>query len=153
MDRLASRAQISDLIATFPNLASSPFELTSPEDANYNCVAWAVADTGSNWWPTTRLGSYWPRRVHGTTSLQTIVQLFVDRGFARCAVDEAERTRDAILIYCRAGAPLHVARSLGDGRWTSKLGASFDLTHTVIGLTGAQYGQPELAMRPQPART
>ena len=33
----------------FPNSFDFPFEITSPETAQYNCVAWALGDS-ENWW-------------------------------------------------------------------------------------------------------
>ena len=33
----------------FPNSVDFPFEITSPETTQYNCVAWALGDS-FNWW-------------------------------------------------------------------------------------------------------
>lgn len=35
----------------FPGLQGTSFEITSPRDRRYNCVAWAANDTRRWWWP------------------------------------------------------------------------------------------------------
>jgi len=39
------------------------------------------------------------------------------------------------------GEPLHAARQLPSGRWTSKLGADVDIEHDLAALEGDLYGK------------
>ena len=49
------------------------------------------------------------------------------------------------------GTPLHAARQLPNGRWTSKLGELEDIEHVLHDLEGAAYGSVVLVMkRPVP---
>ena len=57
-----------------------------------------------------------------------------------------ESGREKIAIYARGAAPAHVARQLADGKWTSKLGAAVDITHTLRGLEGPLYGRVVVVM-------
>jgi hypothetical protein len=34
-----------------PGLAKSDYRITSPTDADSNCIAWAAGDSGNWWWP------------------------------------------------------------------------------------------------------
>ena len=35
----------------FPRLRGAPYQVTSPEDDRYNCIAWAAGDPKHWWWP------------------------------------------------------------------------------------------------------
>ena len=52
-----------------------------------------------------------------------------------------------IAIYQSGGLPTHAARQLPDGQWTSKLGRNIDISHTLPGLEGPEYGQVAVFMR------
>jgi hypothetical protein len=39
------------LEAIFPGLAGGDYQVTSPRDNQYNCIAWAAGATGTFWWP------------------------------------------------------------------------------------------------------
>ena len=39
------------------------------------------------------------------------------------------------------GIPVHAARQLSTGKWTSKLGALEDIEHELDGLMGERYGK------------
>jgi len=43
--------------------------------------------------------------------------------------------------------PLHVARQLPSGRWSSKLGALQDIEHDLHDLEGTEYGSVVLVMK------
>jgi len=45
------------------------------------------------------------------------------------------------------GLPLHAARQLSDGRWTSKLGEQEDIEHALRDLEGVAYGNVALVMK------
>ena len=45
----------------FPKLPQTGYAITSPADADYNCIAWAVGDKRQWWEPLP--GFYWPPGV------------------------------------------------------------------------------------------
>jgi hypothetical protein len=48
----------------FPGLAHGGYQVTSPRDSDYNCIAWAAGDTHNWWWPGGDVGKeYWPAGV------------------------------------------------------------------------------------------
>ena len=46
---------MADLESLFPGLRGSGYLITSPEDIDYNCVAWAADDEEHWWWPEAAL--------------------------------------------------------------------------------------------------
>ncbi|RMH08652.1 MAG: hypothetical protein D6704_02725 [Nitrospirae bacterium] len=53
----------SELEEVFPRLCETRYEITSPQDTSYNCIAWAAGDVGRWWWPAPQ--AYWPQGVSG----------------------------------------------------------------------------------------
>ena len=51
------------LQAGFPQLTAANSRLTSPEDEDYNCLAWAAENSDRWWWPDPQQQSYWPAGV------------------------------------------------------------------------------------------
>lgn len=47
---------------------------------------------------------------------------------------------EKIALYAKDGEPTHAARLLNNGLWTSKLGASIDISHQLSDLDGPVYG-------------
>ena len=39
----------------FPKLRGKAYQVTSPRNEAYNCIAWAAGDTTDWWWPDFRL--------------------------------------------------------------------------------------------------
>jgi hypothetical protein len=143
-------------MAWFPGLAVDPgFEVTSPSDTRYNCIAWAADDTSRWWWPVpgqpvTRAGSYWPPGIQPTGTLADFRAAFETLGYQVCADASLEEGFEKVAIYVDAAAePTHAARQLPDGSWTSKLGRAPDITHTDLdGVGGTDgYGRVALIMR------
>ena len=69
-----------DVISVFPGLSSDDhFDVTSPEDPSYNCIAWAYQIKGRWMWPPAGIPvsldavSYWPDE-----NASTDVERFVD---------------------------------------------------------------------------
>jgi hypothetical protein len=48
------------IAAAFPALLDKGFEITSPMDPTYNCIAFAAGDVERCWWPGGRSGFFWP---------------------------------------------------------------------------------------------
>lgn len=139
--QLTAEAQ---LIGQFPRLASSPFEITSDCTRRYNCIAWAAHDQNHFWWP----GAFWPKGAKKKVTRNAFITAFGTKGFKRSKLQAYEEGYDLIVLYEDAdGRPTHAARLLPDGRWSSKLGSSHDIAHTLEGLEGQRYGKPAIYLR------
>lgn len=129
------------LVRLFPGLRNTSFQITSPQDPSYNCVAWATRDDQALWWPSAF--AYWPRRVRRQETVAAFVEMFRSLGYSRCIADSLEPNFEKVAIFAdRDGVPTHVARQLPGGNWTSKIGRLEDITHESLrALTGAEYGK------------
>jgi hypothetical protein len=134
----------ADLARIFPRLESDPYEVTSPEDIKYNCVAWAAgpAEVRRKWWPAPSPFYYWPVEPREET-IGGFIKAFGQLGYVVCATGELESGYEKLAIYGdETGAPTHMARQLPTGHWTSKLGELEDIEHlTLEQLSGSDYGQ------------
>jgi hypothetical protein len=137
----------SDLEATFPGLARAGYEVTSPRNHSYNCIAWAAGETTRWWWPTDQ--TYWPPGLTARPSVEAFVEAFRRMGYERCDDASLEMGWEKIAIYAREGnTPTHAARQLPDGTWTSKLGKDADIKHADLNaLRSEVYGDPVVIMR------
>src|SRR5208337_2949018 len=125
----------------FPSLSPDDFEITSPEDPAYNCIAWAAGKT-DRWWQAVRAaGYYWPDDLPWDDRIDTLVRVFESVGFEVCDSDVVEPGYEKVAIYGQGDEYLHAARLLQSGKWTSKLGAYKDIEHNNLqGLTSDVYG-------------
>ena len=75
--------------------------------------------------------------------------VYVNDGFERSESSDPEPGYEKIAIYVdRRGLPLHAARQLESGRWTSKMGELEDIEHdTLDALEGPKYGKPVRYLR------
>jgi hypothetical protein len=96
--------------------------------------------------------SYWPDGAVRQPTLAAFQKAFSLLGYSPTENDHAESSIEKIAIYARAESPTHVARQLPNGDWTSKLGASIDVSHTLAGLEGPLYGRVVAVMQ-RPGRT
>lgn len=134
----------------FANLNPDDYEITSLEEAGYNCVAWAVGRSDAWWEPVVGAGYYWPDGAPRDDRIETLVAVFVGLGFEICESDAPEPGFEKIALYGEGDAYLHAARQLDGGKWTSKLGPYKDIAHkTLDGLSGSApaYGQVMVFMR------
>src|SRR5690349_5616549 len=96
MARMGPRARLSARLTpenqvkrAFPALAADPaFEVASPRDTKYNCIAWAAGDTSRWWWPPlpgapTQAGHYWPVDPPQTGALADFVAAFESLGYVQ----------------------------------------------------------------------
>jgi hypothetical protein len=65
----------------FPRLTPATFEMTSPRDTRYNCVAWAAGDTRRWWWPGEVPFSFWPTGVRREESVVNFIEAFATLGY------------------------------------------------------------------------
>lgn len=132
----------------FPGLVSCPFfQITSPEDENYNCIAWAADDTGRKWWPDSWNQYYWPSNVDRADDIRSFEEAYASLGFSKCDGPEEEEGYIKIAVYAKGGKPKHAARLVRDKVWSSKLGDYEDIEHSLNALDGSDYGEAVLFMK------
>lgn len=132
----------------FPNLSPQNHRVTSNADRVYNCLAWAVHYT-DRWLDADAPYGYWPNDVPRRLTLNNLTTVYTNEGFERCDSSDAEPGYEKIAIYAdRRGLPLHAARQLDSGKWTSKMGGHVDIEHeTLEALEGLKYGTPVRYLR------
>jgi len=136
-----------DVQLKFPKLTDENHSITSPSTDNYNCVAWAYEISNKRMWPG-HLDYYWPSDVAGVDELRTLIQLYLDAGYAECKNGQREDGFKKVAIYVNQEGPQHAARQLESGRWTSKLGDFEDIEHdTPEALEGDFYGKVTVFLR------
>jgi len=133
----------------FPLLLRDGFEITSPSEPAYNCVAWAAGDTRRWWWPAERAFSYWPDGVLREESITSFIEAFATLGYEVADAGDLEPEFEKVTIFAsNDGVPTHVARQLPDGTWTSKLGSMEDIAHAdVNSVSGSAYGSVMMFLR------
>lgn len=135
----------------FPGLLGTDYRVTSPSTAEYNCIAWAAFDNDRWWWPDSAGVSFWPTGVPREETIPAFASAFATIGFVPSSNPNLEPNVSKIAIYARSGIPTHAARQLPCGNWTSKLGQSEDITHTIQGLEGTLYGEVVMILaKPNP---
>jgi hypothetical protein len=140
---------VSPLEELFPALAGTVYQVTSPRDADYNCIAWAAGERRAWWWPSrdaTR--EYWPPGVPREPTREAFVAAFASLGYQPCVGEGPEAGYEKVAIFANSqGTPTHAARQLPSGRWSSKLGKAEDIEHALHDLEGALYGFAVVIMR------
>ncbi len=137
-----------DLSDDFPQLEETGFRLTSPQTPEYNCIAWAASEDDVWWWPDAQETAYWPPNVARELTIRAFIEAYSQCGYAVCEKEQLEEGYEKIAIYAVDDTPTHVARQLETGKWTSKLGQSFDIEHDVLdGVNGPTYGECAILMR------
>ena len=129
--------------ATFPGLRASSYRVTSLATREYNCIAWAAADTAHWWWPDAdpTAAAFWPPGVPVEETLDAFAAAFASLGYTVCDGEGPETGYEKIALFADAdGRPTHASRQLPGGRWTSKLGRAEDIEHGLHELEGAIYG-------------
>jgi hypothetical protein len=140
---ITSRMADYNLEEDFPNLASSGWKETSDPTDRYNCVAFALYDT-NQWWELLAVpvkGYYWPPGIKRGDTVQSWIKVYEIHGYRVCEDGRLEDGFEKVAIYEKDEEPMHVARQLEDGTWTSKLGPDEDIEHnTLDALEGDFYG-------------
>ena len=132
--------ELYHLIQSFPNLAATERRITSPRDSVYNCIAWAAGDTQHVWWPLPPY-AYWPATAPAVPTIDAFIAAFGTLGYSVCSDGSLEEGFEKVAVYAdHDGSPTHAAKQVASGRWSSKLGKSFDIEHTLEGLEGEKYG-------------
>lgn len=135
-------------IPAFPKTKQDPFFITSPQTAHYNCIAWALEDSTKWYWPDAFSMYFWPSEISREERIDSFIKLFESIGYQICDNHSLEPNFQKIAIYTNAsGKPTHAARQLNNGFWTSKLGESFDVTHTISSMSDGFYGNAKVFMK------
>jgi hypothetical protein len=135
------------LAEVFPGLRGQQFEVTSPKDDDYNCIAWAAGDNHNWWWPSSNEEDHWPEGVARVETLNAFRDAFAAIGYVECPHDQLEAGYEKIAVFSLAGKPKHAARQLHTGLWASKLGPMEEIEHALHDLTGLVYGSVVLVMK------
>src|SRR5947209_10788962 len=91
----------------FPDLARTGYRITSPADAVYNCVAWAVGRTSAWWWPDPAGFDFWPVTLPREETVNAFVELFRLLGYIPCAEEGLEVGWEKVALYALKGEPTH----------------------------------------------
>lgn len=122
----------------FPKLSGGGYSIQSPEDPNYNCVAFAVGNPTRmwQWMPRPTGGFYWPPGIDGDGSIDDWMKVFTIHGYRPCENGKFEKGLEKVALYLDAdGEPSHVARQdITTGKWISKLGKGHDIDHISLDL-------------------
>src|SRR5436190_2062944 len=128
---------VNHLDRLFPALRGSSYQITSPQDDIYNCIAWAAADTTVCWWPADPVVAHWPTGVAREETVEAFRDAFATLGYVLCAGEEWETGFERVALFANDQShPKHMARQLPNGRWTSKLGLLEDIEHELRDLEG-----------------
>jgi len=126
---------------------------TRDSDDKYNCVAWAVGKKDNFWWPRQLAGYHWPkglpREPLNKETVENFIRAIETEGFERCNDGNFENGYEKVAIYVNhLEVPKHVARSLPNGSWTSKMGDDEDIEHpTLEVLEGHGFGRAKYFLR------
>jgi hypothetical protein len=123
--------RVSGLELAFPRLVGSDYRITSPATPGYNCIAWAVGESGRWWWPDPAGVHHWPDGVPRDETLDAFSAAFASLGFVPAETLDCQPGLEKVAVYARGGRPTHAARQLEGGRWTSKLGSGPDIEHDL----------------------
>ena len=104
--------------AVFPGLRSGNYQIKSPADISYNCIAWAVGENHKCWWPTPRARYFWPKGLSRISSIDSFVEAFRSLGFEECDNVVYENGYEKIALFAKDNRPTHGARQLESGLWT-----------------------------------
>lgn len=126
----------------FPQLEMTNFEVTSPVDRRYNCIAWAVNDNTRWWWPDPN--AYWPTD-RGDLTIENFEEAFATLGYTRQENNLSPQEVERIVLYLDGlGNPTHAARQLETGDWAAKIGPQWDVEHQKNAFCGGDYGNASI---------
>ncbi len=133
----------------FPNLASADYQITSPATEDYNCIAWAMNNVDTVFWPDSMDLFSWPDTLPREEDLEVVISFFRSHGYEVCTNPKLERGFQKIALYVVDNDKFtHVARQLPGGDWTSKIAEHQDITHkSLAALIGNRCGQVGCIMK------
>lgn len=141
------------IVSLLPNLNGDlNWRISSPTDNTYNCIAWACIQDSIIYWPHDKPkdGVTWPYGLPLNAEVETFIELFKRLTYEICDNYDFEEGFQKVVIYYNEKTQLctHAARMQLDGKWTSKLGPSFDISHsTPHSVEGDVYGIMKVIMK------
>lgn len=138
-------SRVEEITRVFPGLKYDvEFHITSPENADYNCIAWSFGKNDMWLWPDEDMDGVtaWPNN-DTDTDIHTFIKAYESQGYKVCDSDEREEGFEKVALYALPDSDecTHASRQLPSGLWTSKLGSSFDICHsTPYTIQGRVYG-------------
>jgi hypothetical protein len=141
---------VDTILARFPGLLTTSFQVTSPAVRDYNCIRWAAGDAKRWWWPDVDQENdavFWPPDIPVEETLSAFLAAFATLGYGPCSGEEVEPGFEKLALFANNGEPTHAARQLPNGRWTSKLGFLEDIEHELHALTGETYGYVAIVLK------
>ena len=124
-----------------PNLAGTRFHVRSPRTSDYNCFYWAAVRAVDQWWEPGDGVGVWPAGATRAYTLPAYQASFATVGYRPWANDSLEAGVEKVAIFVLRGLPVHAARQLSNGWWTSKIGQYWDIEHeSLAALEGEEYG-------------
>lgn len=135
----------SRILQLWPGLVGNVWTITSPNDPDYNCIAWAAEDTDNWWWPPVHQPDvYWPDGVPREETTAAFIEAYRTVGYVpEDEVPGGSEITGRVAIYCKGGVPAHAARQHEGEMWTSKLGPYQDIRHRLRDIEGREYGYVE----------
>ncbi len=127
----------------FPRLRTRPYQVTSDDTEEYNCLAWAAGENHRKWDPTDP-SHHWP--ATRSLTIAAFYEAYATERYVPCDDGTLESGFEKIAIYVTLdGGPKHAARQLSNGKWTSKLGDGWDIEHDTVedvsnGVQNEDYG-------------
>jgi len=111
------------------------YEIVSPRDAKYNCIAFAAGDDSRKWDPNALLkpGYYWPPealRDQDNDDIAALKRAFEAIGYSECDNGKLEAGFQKIAPYAvNEESWQHAEFQDVNGEWMSKLGDEYDIRH------------------------
>lgn len=93
---------VNALESLFPGLTGKKYQITSPSDDVYNCIAWAASSSDQWWWPVDLPGHFWPANVPKVETLDAFRQLFESLGYSVCGDCGFEAGFEKVAIFSDA---------------------------------------------------
>lgn len=138
-------------LPSFPNSYITPFQETSDSTWRYNCIAWALEINDRWYWPGNR-HQYWPSDIPREVTLDAFIKLYEKHGYEICDNGDYEHGYVKVAIFELDGVPQHAARQWSQTEWTSKLGESIDVSHTIEAMEDGKYGNVSQYMKKKISR-
>lgn len=144
----------SNIINAFPKLKDDKqFKISSPQDSNYNCIAWAFRQYNNRWMqppsgqyiPQLDAVTWWPDDVTPSMDISSLLEAFLCNSFIPCDTWEHEEGYIKVALYYNPADNhwTHASRESRTGKyWLSKLGQGNDIHHsTPFSIEGNCYGK------------
>lgn len=154
-----------DILFIFPKLATDKkFKLTSKQNVNYNCIAWAAIVDNEFWWPEVKpypldgVRYKWPFNIENNEELRFFIELFKHKGYTKISSEISNEHPEfrKVALFIKPSENLdiincqctHAARQRPNGLWTSKLGTFEDIEHSnPYDLEGPRYGKLAIILK------